>query len=232
MITVRRAQDRGHFDHGWLDTYHSFSFGEYLDPAFMGFRSLRVINEDCVKPGSGFPMHPHHDMEIITYILEGALEHKDSMGNGSVIRPGQIQKMSAGTGIRHSEFNPSITESVHLLQIWILPEQKGLTPGYEEVTLEADARENALHLIASPDGGKNIVTVRQDVKLYTGTLETGRELEHSIDLNRYAWLQLARGEIALNDIPLKSGDGATVNAENLLRIRASQPSEFLLFDLA
>ena len=221
MIQVRRAKERGHADHGWLNTYHTFSFSDYYDPKFMGFRSLRVINEDWVKPGYGFPTHPHRDMEIITYVLEGSLEHKDSMGTGSVIRPGEVQKMSAGTGVRHSEFNHSKTEPVHLYQIWILPER--------------DEKQGKLRLVASPTGGNgsNAVKLYQDAELYTAQLSKSDSVEHKLGEGRYAWLQVAHGIVDVNGQELKAGDGAAVTEEEKLRITGNaDSSEVLLFDLA
>ena len=193
MITIRRSGERGHFDHGWLNTYHTFSFDQYYDPRYMSFRTLRVINEDFVAPGRGFPKHGHRDMEIITYILEGALKHEDSMGNGSVIRPGDVQRMTAGTGVRHSEQNASDNERVHLLQIWILPHTVGLEPGYEQKAFTEDERRERLRLIASEDGRDGSVQVHQDVTLYASILKAGKEVEHAMDERRYAWIQVARG---------------------------------------
>ena len=232
MITIRKSEERGHFSHGWLDTYHSFSFDQYYDPAHMHFRSLRVINEDRVRPGQGFPTHSHRDMEIITYILSGALEHRDSMGNGSVIRPGDVQRMSAGTGVSHSEFNPSDTESVHLLQIWILPEARGQAPSYEEKAFPQDERRGRLRLVASEDGRAGSVTIHQDARLYGAILDAGLVVEHTLGANRYAWLQVARGAVKLNEFDLKQGDGAAVNNETDLRMVAQEAAEILLFDLA
>ena len=232
MITVRKSEERGHFDLGWLDTYHTFSFDQYYDPAHMHFRSLRVINEDRVQPGQGFPTHSHRDMEIITYILSGALEHRDSMGNGSVIRPGDVQRMTAGTGVSHSEFNPSETESVHLLQIWILPERRNLPPGYEQKTFTDEERRGNLRLIASSDGREGSVTINQDARVYAGILNAGQKIDYRLEENRYAWLQIARGTIELNQVELKQGDGAAVSAEENLSITAHDEAEVLLFDLA
>ena len=232
MITIRKAADRGHFKHGWLDTYHTFSFDQYYDPNHMAFRSLRVINEDRVKPGHGFPTHSHRDMEIITYILEGALEHRDSMGTGSVIRPGDVQRMTAGTGISHSEANPSRDEAVHLLQIWILPREAGLKPGYEQKFFTAEDKKQQLRLIASPDGRDDSVTVHQDVNVYAALLDEGREVVHQLPSDRHAWIQVARGAIKLNGEDLNQGDGAAVSAEARLGITGIEVSEILLFDLA
>ncbi len=233
MIQIRPAKERGHANHGWLDTYHTFSFSDYFDPKNMGFRSLRVINEDRVSGGYGFPTHPHQDMEIITYVLEGSLEHKDSMGTGSTIRPGEIQKMSAGTGIRHSEFNPSKTESVHLLQIWILPEKKGLKPMYEQKAIPAEEKKGKLRLVGSPEGGDGKVTIYQDAKLYATELAAGDSVQHELESGRHAWVQVARGQISLNGKTLQSGDGAAVTNEQKLELAGvGDKSEVLLFDLA
>jgi quercetin 2,3-dioxygenase len=232
MITVRESEERGHFDHGWLDTYHSFSFAGYYDARFMGFRSLRVINEDRVHPGRGFMPHDHHDMEIITVILSGALEHKDSMGNGSVIRPGEVQRMSAGKGITHSEFNGSTTELVHLLQIWILPERRHLEPSYEQKAFPLQERQGRLQLLASRDGADGSVMLHQDVRLYASKLSAGDTVTFSLPADRHAWLQTVSGKISLNDIGLEGGDGAMASREVALKIAASSDSEFILFDLA
>ncbi|MDX6384529.1 MAG: quercetin 2,3-dioxygenase [Blastocatellia bacterium] len=232
MITIRRSEDRGHFDLGWLDTYHTFSFDQYYDPAHLRFGSLRVINEDRVQPAKGFPTHSHRDMEIITYILVGALEHRDSMGNGSVIRPGDVQRMSAGTGVAHSEFNPSQAEPVHLLQIWILPESQNLSPSYEEKHFSDDERSGRLRLIASKDGREGSVTIHQDAQLYATLLEGGTSVVHTLEEKRSAWLQVARGTIRLNEVELKQGDGAGVRNESELTITAHDQAELLLFDLA
>jgi redox-sensitive bicupin YhaK (pirin superfamily) len=231
MITVRKASERGHFDFGWLDTHHTFSFGDYYDPRFMGFRSLRVINEDFVHPSRGFPTHPHRDMEIITYILEGALAHKDSMGNGSVIRPSDVQRMSAGTGVRHSEANPSDAESVHLLQIWIMPAENGIAPGYEQKFFADEEKRGRLRLVASPDGRDGAVTIHQDASLYAAVLDPAQEVTHELAAGRGAWLQVARGAVELNGLTLRQGDGAAVSEEGSLTIAGREPAEVLLFDL-
>ena len=231
MITIRKSEDRGHFNHGWLDTYHTFSFDQYYDPAHMHWRSLRVINEDRVAAGQGFPTHSHRDMEIITYILESALEHRDSMGNGSVLRPGDVQRMTAGTGVSHSEFNPSKSEPVHLLQIWILPNAQDLTPGYEEKNFPETERAGKLRLIASNDASDGSVELRQDARVYTSILEAGQSVEHALADNRYAWLQIARGTVKLNELEMKQGDGAAISRETL-NIIADDRAELLLFDLA
>lgn len=231
MITIRKAKDRGHFDFGWLDTYHTFSFGDYYDPQFMGFRSVRVINEDRVTPRTGFPKHGHRDMEIITYVLEGALEHSDSMGNGSVIRPGDAQRMTAGTGVTHSEANSS-ESPVHLLQIWILPGANGLEPGYEQKTFTAEEKLNQLRLIAATDGREGAVTVHQDASLYASVLEPGCEVVHQMAPQRYGWVQVARGAVTVNGNALEQGDGAAISNESAVNIMGREQSEVLLFDLA
>ena len=231
MINVRKASERGHFNFGWLDTYHTFSFGEYYDPRHMGFRTLRVINEDFVAPGAGFPTHGHRDMEIVTYVLEGGLAHRDSMGNGSTIRPGDVQRMSAGTGVRHSEFNHSEDERVHLLQIWILPAETGVKPGYEEKKFEDDEKRNRLRVVASPDGREGSVTINQDAELYVSQLEDGREVAHELKEGRHAWLQVARGAVELNGQRLEQGDGAAASDEGRITIVGRGPAEVLLFDL-
>ena len=232
MITIRKSEDRAHFSHGWLDTYHTFSFDQYYDRAHMHWRSLRVMNEDRVAPSQGFPTHSHRDMEIITYILSGALEHRDSMGNGSVIRPGDVQRMSAGTGVSHSEFNPSDTESTHLLQIWILPKSRGLAPSYEEKSFAEDERRGRLRLVASEDGREASVTIHQDARLYAAILDKDATVEQTLRAGRYAWLQVARGAISLNEMKLNQGDGAAAKNETDLEIIAQEPAEILLFDLA
>jgi redox-sensitive bicupin YhaK (pirin superfamily) len=232
MINIRPSHERGGGDFGWLKTHHTFSFDQYHDPRFMGFRSLRVINEDWVQGGHGFPMHPHRDMEIITYVLDGALEHKDSMGNGSTIRPGDGQRMSAGTGVRHSEANSSTTEAAHLLQIWILPDRRGHEPGYEQKEFPEVEKRGTLRLIASPDGKDGSVTIHQDAKLYVSLLKPGQEVKHELASGRYAWLQVARGAVELNGKGLKQGDGAAISDEQKLAIKGTEDAEVLLFDLA
>jgi len=232
MISVRKAAERGHFNFSWLDTYHTFSFDQYYDPRFMGFRSLRVINEDRVQPGHGFPTHAHRDMEIITYVLAGGLAHKDSMGNGSVIRPGDVQRMSAGAGVRHSEANPSTSDPVHLLQIWIMPNRLGSAPGYEQKFFADEEKRGRLRLIASPDGRDGSVTVQQDARLHAALLEPGQEVVYELRAERHAWVQVARGTIELNGQELEQGDGAAVSAEERLTFVAREPAEVLLFDLA
>jgi hypothetical protein len=232
MIAVRRSHERGHAQHGWLDTYHTFSFAGYHDPRYTGFRALRVINEDRVEPGTGFGTHSHRDMEILTYVLEGSLAHKDSMGNGSVIRPGDVQRMTAGTGVSHSEYNHSQVDPVHLLQIWILPERKGLEPGYEQRSFPGGQRQGRLRLIAARDGRDGAVTIHQDVQVYSGLLSAGDELTHRLGPGRHAWVQVARGAVRVNGHLLKAGDGAAVSDEGELRLTADHASELLLFDLA
>jgi hypothetical protein len=232
MIRVRKGTARGHFDHGWLDTYHTFSFARYYDPRQMGFRALRVINEDVVQPGMGFGKHPHRDMEIVTYVLSGALAHRDSLGTGSVIRAGELQRMTAGTGVAHSEFNASATEPVHLYQIWLEPEREGLEPGYEERGFTEEEKRGRLRLVASPDGRDDSLTIRQDARLYLGTLDRGEGVAHALAPGRHAWLQVLRGAVALDGERLSAGDGAAVSEEPNIEIRAEEPSEVLLFDLA
>ncbi len=232
MLRIRKADERGHFDFGWLNTYHTFSFDQYYDPNHMAFRSLRVINEDRVAPATGFPTHSHRDMEIITYILEGELRHQDSMGNGSVIRPGDVQRMTAGTGVAHSEFNASQSEPVHLLQIWILPNQRNLTPGYEQKAFGEDERRGQLRLIASPDGRAGSVTINQDANVFASLLRPGDSVEYKMSPERHAWIQLARGAAMVNGEALSQGDGAALSEESSIRIDAEGPAEVLLFDLA
>ena len=234
MITVRPSKARGHFDHGWLNTFHTFSFADYHDPKHTHFRDLRVINEDTVQPGGGFGTHPHRDMEIITYIREGALAHQDSMGNGSTIRPGDVQRMSAGTGVLHSEFNHSHDERVHLLQIWIFPEQRGLKPSYEQKTFSAQEKLNRLRLVASRDGSEGSVTIHQDARLYAGLLEPGKAVQHALAPGRGAWFQVTSGSVEVNGKRLSAGDGAAIEEEKTLEISGRSEngrSEFLLFDL-
>jgi redox-sensitive bicupin YhaK (pirin superfamily) len=231
MINVRRAGDRGHENYGWLDTQHTFSFGEYHDPRHMGFRALRVINEDRVKPESGFGTHSHRDMEIVSYVLAGELEHKDSMGTGSVIRPGDVQRMSAGTGVTHSEWNHSKTEFVHFLQIWILPERRGLQPSYEQTTLPPAETANQLRLVASPHGRGGSVTIHQDAAIHVTRLDAGHEVTHALEKGRHAWVQVARGAVDVNGTALAAGDGAAVSEESAVVIRADAAAEVLVFDL-
>jgi quercetin 2,3-dioxygenase len=232
MIQIRKAAERGHFDDGWLDTYHTFSFGDYYDPAHIGFRSLRVINDDRVQPGQGFGMHGHRDMEIVTYVLDGALAHKDSMGNGSILRAGELQRMTAGTGVRHSEFNPSDTEWVHFYQIWLLPQRKGLEPNYEQLAVGEEDRRGRFRLVASPDGVDGSLTIHQDARLYLARLLPGEGAPHEIDRGRAAWLQVLRGSVIVLGHDLALGDGVAVTDENAVSVQATVPSEVLLFDLA
>ncbi|TAH23769.1 MAG: pirin family protein [Oscillatoriales cyanobacterium] len=232
MIAVRKSEARGHANHGWLDSYHTFSFANYYDRNYMNFRSLRVINEDVVNPGKGFGTHGHSDMEIITYVLEGALEHKDSLGTGAVIKPGEVQRMSAGTGIQHSEFNPSQTDPVHLLQIWLLPDTNGLEPSYEQRDFPVVERRGKLRLVAARDARDGAVKVHQDVDLYAAVLDKNSRVSHVLQPNRHAWIQVARGAVLLNGLTLEKGDGAAVSDEAELVIEAAEDAEFLLFDLA
>ena len=232
MMQLRKSEERGHARHGWLDSRHTFSFADYYDPRFMGFRTLRVINEDRVEPGRGFGTHPHGDMEIVSYVIEGALEHKDSMGNGSVISPGDVQRMSAGTGITHSEYNHSRTAPVHFLQIWIVPERKGLQPGYEQKRFSREDMRGTLRRIAAPGGRDGALIVHQDVSLYAAVLDPGQKATHVLDAGRHAWVQVARGSITLNGIPVQAGDGASVSEEPRLEFEGKEPAEVLLFDLA
>jgi len=232
MITVRPSAERGGGNHGWLNTKHTFSFADFWDPKWMGFRSLRVINEDWVAPNTGFPTHPHRDMEIITYVLEGKLEHKDSLGTGSVILPGDGQRMTAGSGIRHSEFNPSTTDAVHLLQIWIQPEKAALPPSYEQKSFPEQEKRSKLRLIASRDASNGAVKINQDAKLYVTLLQPGEEVTHEFGAGRHGWLQVARGSIELNGKSLSQGDGAAISDEKKLTIKSTQDAEVLLFDLA
>ena len=230
MITLRKADERGHANHGWLDTYHSFSFADYYDPERMGFRHLRVINDDLVMPGMGFGTHPHRDMEIITYLLSGSLEHKDSMGNGRVIRPGEVQYMSAGSGVRHSEFNPSKEEAAHLLQIWIQPDAAGVKPRYAEKSF-AKTETGKLRLVTSKTGRDNSIAIHQDADLWLAKLEPNEKVAHRLAAGRGAWVHVAEGEITLNGQTLAGGDAAAVDREAELKLAANKPSQVLLFDL-
>jgi redox-sensitive bicupin YhaK (pirin superfamily) len=232
MIKIRKADKRGYFDHRWLQTYHTFSFGDYYDPAFMGFHKLRVINEDFVRGGRGFPTHGHRDMEIITYILSGAIEHRDSMGNGSIIRPGDVQRMTAGTGVTHSESNPSRDEAVHLLQIWIFPRTKDLEPSYEQKTFSENQKRGRLCLVASEDGRNGSVTIHQDGSVYASVLGANQEVGHELAPGRHAWVQVARGGVDLNGERLEQGDGAAISDEEKIALLGHEDSEILLFDLA
>ena len=232
MVTIRRAHERGHFDHGWLNTYHTFSFADYHDPQHMAFRSLRVMNEDVVAPGQGFGMHGHRDMEIVTLVLAGSLEHKDSMGNGEVLRPGEFQRMTAGTGVMHSEFNPSATEPVHLYQIWLRPERPGLTPSYEQKAFPADGKRNRLQLVASRAARDGSLLIHQDASILLGELEAGKEVTHTLAPGRHAWLQVLRGNVTVNGQALKTSDGAAVSEEKELTLKTATGAEVMLFDLA
>ena len=232
MIQIRKSQDRGHFNHGWLDTYFTFSFADYYDPKHVHFRTLRVLNDDRVAPGEGFPTHPHRDMEIITYVLEGALEHRDSMGTGSVIRPGDVQYMSAGSGVTHSEFNPSDQEPVHLLQIWMFPEQKGLKPVYGQKTFSPEEKSGKLRVVASPDGREGSVKIRQGNELYATLLGRGETVRHELKPERHAYVQVARGSMTLNGKRLDEGDGAAISEEKVVELTGADQAEVLLFDLA
>ncbi|HLZ91010.1 MAG TPA: pirin family protein [Candidatus Acidoferrum sp.] len=232
MITIRKSNERGHADHGWLNTRFTFSFADYYDPKHEQFRTLRVMNDDRVAGGGGFPMHPHRDMEIVTYVLEGALEHRDSMGHGSVIKPGDIQYMSAGTGVTHSEFNASKTEPVHLYQIWMFPEKPGLKPAYDQKNFAAAEKRGKLRLIASPDGREGSVKIRQDNELYATVLGQGDAVKHELKPERYAYVQVARGSVKLNGKDLVEGDGAAISAEKSLELIGVTNAEVLLFDLA
>jgi redox-sensitive bicupin YhaK (pirin superfamily) len=233
MIIVRKSDERGHFNFGWLQTYHTFSFGDYHDPAFMAFRSLRVLNEDVVQPKTGFPTHGHRDFEILTFILSGELQHRDSMGNTSVIRSGEVQRMTAGTGVTHSEQNPSQLQPVHLLQIWIVPQTMGLTPSYEQKQFDPKARSGKLCLLVSPDGHDGSVSVHQDVSVYGAKLDTGQLVNLNLSAGRHAWVQVTSGQVLVNDLELlEAGDGAAVSEESLVKMLCVAPAEFLVFDLA
>ena len=234
MITIRKAGERGHFDHGWLDTSHTFSFAGYRDPEQMGFRSLRVINEDRVQPGEGFDTHGHQDMEILSYVLSGVLAHRDSSGGGGELRPGEVQRMSAGTGIRHSEFNGSPKEPVHFLQIWLLPDRPGHRPTYEQKAFPAEERRRRLRLVASPDGAQGSTTIHQDARVFATLLADGQAVELPLAAGRHAWVQVARGEVEVNGRRLAHGDGAAISGEPLLQLtgRGAEEAELLIFDLA
>ncbi|WP_353859872.1 pirin family protein [Azospirillum formosense] len=232
MITIRNRDERGAVNMGWLNSKHSFSFGHYYDPAHMGFRALRVINDDRVIPGAGFPTHGHADMEIVSYVLDGALEHKDTLGTSSVIRPGDVQRMSAGSGIRHSEYNASKKDPVHFLQIWILPNEEGMVPGYEQKAFEREEKQGRLRLVGSGDGRDGSVTIHQDVDLYATLLDEGDSVTHELRPGRHAWVQVARGQVRLNGEVLKEGDGAAISNETALTLDGVVSAEVLLFDLA
>jgi redox-sensitive bicupin YhaK (pirin superfamily) len=232
MIVRRPSEARGRANHGWLDSRHTFSFADYHDPAHMGFRSLRVINEDRVQPAQGFGTHGHRDMEIISYVLEGELAHKDSMGTGSVIRPGDVQRMSAGTGVLHSEMNPSASQAVHFFQIWLIPAERGLTPGYEQKRFEDAEKRGRLRLVASQDGRDGSITVNQDADLYAGLFDAGQDTRLDLRPGRHAWIQVAKGDVSVNGEPLSAGDGAAVSDEQSLNLQAGSDAEVLVFDLA
>ena len=231
MLTIRKAGERGHANHGWLDTFHTFSFADYHDPRNMGFGPLRVINDDTIAPGAGFPPHGHRDMEIITYVVKGALQHQDNMGNGSIIKPGEVQRMSAGRGVMHSEFNASASEPLRLLQIWILPSSPGLPSGYEQ-KLFADERRGKLRLVASGDGADGSVRIQQDARLFASLLDAGQSVSHTIPPGRKGWLQIVDGAVELSGKQLAIGDGVAIDGEEALAITASEPAELLLFDMA
>ncbi len=232
MIVIRRSHQRGHADHGWLNTYHTFSFASYYDPKQMGFRALRVINEDRVAAGQGFGTHGHKNMEIVSYVLAGKLEHKDSMGNGAVLQPGEFQRITAGTGILHSEFNPSSVDATHFYQIWLLPEREGLEPGYEQSRFEDAELQNQLRLVASPDAANGSLTIHQDARIYLSRIDTGVALSHSIASRRHAWLQVLKGAVLLDEHLMEAGDGAAISDIPGISIKAQSPAEILLFDLA
>jgi len=231
MLAIRRADERGRTHLGWLDSRHTFSFGDYYDPRAMGFSVLRVINDDRVHPGAGFPRHPHRDMEIVSYVLNGSIEHQDSLGTGSVIKPGDVQRMTAGTGVLHSEYNPSKQDPLHFLQIWILPERDGLKPSYEQKSFTEESIKNRLHLVASHDGRDGSITVHQDVRLFAGRLGAGATARAELDPKRLGWLQVARGAVTANGQRLGEGDGAAIDGESALELRAEDNAEVLLFDL-
>lgn len=231
MQIIRRSSERGHLDHGWLDTYHTFSFGDYYDAAQMGFHALRVINEDRVAPGMGFGMHGHRDMEIVTLVLSGALEHKDSLGNGGVLRPGELQHMSAGSGIRHSEFNPSADEPVHLYQIWLLPREQGLAPSYSQKVFDARLRQGRWQLVASPDGAEESLRIQQDARLFLADLGEGQRLNYELAPGRGAWLQVLSGQVELDGALLSAGDAAGLEKAAGMATQGVQAAEILLFDL-
>ncbi|MEM9357483.1 MAG: pirin family protein [Pseudomonadota bacterium] len=231
-LTLRRAEERGGANLGWLDSRHSFSFGHYYDPNHLGFGPLRVINEDRVAPGGGFPTHPHSDMEIISYVLDGALEHRDSLGTGSVIKPGDIQRMTAGSGVRHSEYNASKTDPVHFLQIWIMPERNGIEPSYEQKTFSYEDKSGVLRLIGSRDGRDGSVVIHQDVNLYASVLLRGENVTHEVQERRGAWVQVTAGQLTANGAAIKAGDGLSIAEPGLLQLSANEEAEFLLFDLA
>lgn len=231
MLTIRKSEDRGRFDHGWLDTRHTFSFADYFDPRHVHFRTLRVINEDWVAPGEGFGTHPHRDMEIVTIVLEGSLRHRDSMGTGSVIRPGEVQRMTAGSGVTHSEVNASDSERVHLYQIWILPERKGLEPSYEQKAFPASERRNRLRVVASRDGRDGSVTIHQDASVHVATLDAGVAVTHELGTDRAAWVQVVRGDVTVDGRAATEGDGVAVEDQRHVTLKAVSEAEVILFDL-
>ncbi|MBK5260337.1 MAG: pirin family protein [Thermoanaerobaculia bacterium] len=231
MIRIRKASERGHFDHGWLNTYHTFSFADYHDEEFMGFRTLRVINEDRVREGRGFGTHGHRDMEIVSYVLEGGLAHRDNAGGNGVLTPGEVQRMSAGTGVMHSEANASATDPVHFLQIWIMPDQRGITPGYEQKRFAETERRGTLRVVASPDARDGSLKIHQDVTIYTTLLDQGQKVTHEFAPERYGWIQVARGEVEVNGVKLKAGDGAAISGEKSVTLSGTG-AEALLFDLS
>lgn len=232
MIQIRRAEERGHANHGWLDARHTFSFASYHDPNHVQFRSLRVMNEDRIAPGQGFGTHPHRDMEIVTYVLSGALEHRDSMNNGQVLRAGEFQHMSAGSGITHSEFNPSGNEPVHLYQIWLLPSEQGITPSYDQIKVPDEERHNQFRLVATPDQVDGTLKINQDAAIYLANLDSDQTLQHELQPNRHAWLQVLRGSVEINGQVMSTSDGAAISDESMIRITAAQASEVMLFDLS
>jgi redox-sensitive bicupin YhaK (pirin superfamily) len=234
MIQVRRSEERGHANHGWLNTYHTFSFADFYDPKFMGFRSLRVINEDRVTPGQGFGTHGHRDMEILTYVVKGQIAHRDSMGHEEILGPNEVQRMSAGTGIRHSEYNPSSTEPLHFFQIWIEPATRGTAPGYEQLRFDPEEKKDKLKRLAGPKGGDGEARINQDAEMFVAELSKGAEIPHSLGANRAAWVHVVRGEVAVNGTALRTGDAAAVTGEENVTLTGvgSDPGEILLFDIA
>jgi len=232
MMQLRKATERGHANHGWLDSHHTFSFADYYDPAHMGFRALRVINEDRVLGGQGFGKHSHRDMEIVSYVLEGGLEHKDSMGTGAVIRPGDVQRMSAGTGVMHSEYNASKRDPVHFLQIWLMPDQRGIQPSYEQKTFSAEDKAGRLRLVASPDGRDGSVTIHSDAALYAGVFEAGQRAEHTLAPGRHAWVHVVRGTAKINGTEVAAGDAVGLSDERTVQVEGLDGAELLVFDLA
>ena len=231
MMKVRKANERGHFDHGWLDTNHTFSFGDYHDPDHMGFGALRVINEDYIAAADGFPTHPHRDMEIISYVVDGAIEHKDTMGNTTIIKPGEVQKMTAGTGIQHSEYNYCPDKKTHILQIWILPDKKDYTPSYGQMSIEASLKKDKIILAASKDGRKGSLSINQDADVYVAKFKSGEKYDFEMRSGRKGWIQIVKGLLKVGDIELAAGDGLAISDQSLLRMQANAAAEFLLFDL-